>query len=215
MDNSIKNVIILTSLGVLIGVVGIIAYFHQTRWLMIACAVVCLAQLLINVFMGLLQDYTYPFLSVCILVGYYLSGEIVDGICLGLCLYYSIAILYMGILAVVPFRIIMIIVPLVSIIAFFVNEEHLFITTALFCSLNFCIAYFRRKLPRFSMNIYTVAILLGTFLLFHRNTDLYDSVKLIKGILWAGSGYYLLGCLYAFYITFVKKEKWQNYEDNI
>lgn len=199
MENSIKNVVLLTSLGVLIGVIGVIGYFHQTRWLMMTCAVVCLAQLLMNVFMGLLQDYTYPFLSVCILVGYYISGEIVDGVCLGLCIYYSIAILYMAILAVVPIQIIMIIVPLVSIIAFFVNEEHLFITTALYCTIHFLIAHFRGKLPYYAMNIFLWAIAFGVLFMLQRNTDSYYSVKMLKGILWGGSAYYIVVAMYAFY----------------
>lgn len=199
MENSIKNIVLLTSMGVLIGVVGVIGYFYQIRWLMIACAVVCLFQLLLNIFMGLLQDYTYPFLSVCILVGYYLAGEIVDGVCLGFCLYYSLAILYMGVLAVVPFQIIMIIVPLISLIAFFVNKEHLFVATALFCTINYHIAYFRGKLPHFAMDVLLWAIAFGVMFMLQRNTDSYYSVKLIKGVLWGSSAYYIVVAMYAFY----------------
>ena len=214
MKNNIKNVLLLASIGVLIGIVGIVAYYRDVKWLMVTCAVLCLCQLLVNIFSGLHQDNTYqiyPLLAVCLLVGYYITGNIIDSLCYGLCLYYAIAILYLGVLMLVPQQIVFIIVPVVSMIAYIANIEHLFVATGLFCTLSFVIAHLRGKLPSFAMDVYLWCTALGVMLLFQRSTDTYYSVKIIKGAMWAGSAYYIFGLFYAFYQKLIRNNNQQTY----
>lgn len=213
MENNIKNTLLLASVGVLIGIVGMVAYHQHITGLLVTCAVLCICQLFVNFFTGMLQDYTYPLLAVCIVVAYYITGNIFEGICYGLCLYYAIALLYIGMLMVIPFQFIMIVVPVTSIIAFFVNAEHLFIATGIFCTLTFVIAHLRGKLPSFAMDIILWCLVCGEIFMFQRSTDTYYSVRIIKGILWGGSAYYVAGVLYAFYFSHKKKGKLTD-EDN-
>ena len=207
MENNTKNTLLLASVGVLIGIVGMVSYHQQITWLLITCAALCVCQLLVNLFTRMLQDYTYPLLAVCIIVAYYITGNIIEGICYGLCLYYAIALLYIGLLIVIPFQFIMIAVPVTSIIAFFVNAEHLFVATGVFCTLNFIVTHLRGKTPSFAMDVFLWCLVFGEILLFQRDTDNYYFVKILKGILWAGAAYYVFGVLYAYHRVYIKKDK--------
>lgn len=211
MDNNLKNTILLASIGVAIGVGGIIAYYHQVSWLLILCAILCTCQMLTNLYWGLLKDYTYPLLAACMLIGYYITESFTESLCYGICLYYAIALFYICLLMVIPLQLLNFIIPLISIIAFFLKADHLFTVTGLFCTIQFVVSLLKGKLPYFAMDVFLWCIACGIVFLFIRDTDSSYHIRIIKGILCAGAAYYLFGILYAIYHTYIKKDN--KYDD--
>ena len=204
MNNN--QLLLWTSLGcgILTGVVGIIALYCDVRWLLYTCSGLALFHFLYNLFKGTILDNVYPFLAVCLVVAYYATGTILDGLCFGICLYYAIAWLHSIMFLAVPF-LVNAIVPLTSIIAFFLHAEHLFVATGVYCILSFIISHLRGKLPSWDMDVYIWCAAIGVMLLFQRDADLYNYVKILKDVLWGASAYYVFCVFYAFYTTYIRK----------
>ena len=210
MKENLKNTILLVLIGVAIGVAGIIAYYQQITWLFYTCTVLCMVQMLLNIFLGMLQDHTYPYLAACLLVGYYLTGDIPNGLCYGVCLHYATALICLGFYALpIVQMLVFIVLPVTSITAYFLHAEHLFMVIAVFCTLHFIINHLRGKNPPPAMDIFLWCVAFGVGFLQLRDTDAYQSVKFIKGILWGGSAYYIVALLYGWYRVYIKHERFQ------
>lgn len=206
MKNNLKNTLLPVLIGVAIGLGGVIAYHHQVSWLFILCAKLCAFQFLMHFYWGLLKDYTYPLLAACMLIGYYITESFAESLCYGICLYYAIALFYICLLMIIPLQLLYFIIPLISIIAFFLKADHLFTVTGLFCTIQVVVSLLKGKLPYFAMDVFLWCIAFGIGILFLRDTNSSYYIRIIKGILWAGAAYYLFGVLYAIYHTYIKKD---------
>ena len=204
MDNIIKHSLILAFVGVSIGIIGLVSFHNHTKWLFVTCAALCLCQFVINIVSGMIQAHSYPLLFVCTLIGFYVSGSFFDSLCYGICLYYAVALFYLGVLMVVPLHIILLILSIVSIVSYFINAEQVFVSTGLYCTSNFIIALLRGSLPRYAMDVFIFAVVIGVFMLFQRNLDTYSSIKILKGVLWGGAAYYIFALAAAAY--YLKKQ---------
>jgi hypothetical protein len=213
-QNYINNAILLTLAGVVIGVAGIVAYYQELRWLFIVSVILCIAQLVLTHFYEPLKDEMFPYLAVCLVVGYYLTDNIPDASCFGICLYYATAFIFSIVLSIIPMQFVMIVVPIVGIVAYFLNAEQIFLTIAAFCFVHFLIKHFRGKNPHFAMDVFLWCMAFGVSLLVSKDTDVYMSVKMLKGMLWGSVVYYIVVALYAFYCVRFKKGERQSYQDN-
>ena len=202
MKENIRNTVLLALMGVAIGVAGIIGYYQHIKWLFYTCTVLCLVQLLLNLFLKALQDQMYPYLVACLLTGYFLTGNVLSGLCMGVCLHYATALIYVCI----PIQLSLVVVPIVSIVAFFLHAEKLFMVTAVYCTLYFFIKHFQGKLPAIAMDMLLWSCAFGVGFLQWRDTDTYQSVKIIKGVLWGGSAYYIVSLFYVWYHLYVKHD---------
>lgn len=95
MQNNTKNVLLLALVGVAIGVTGLIAYYQQISWLFILCTILCIVQFAIDSFLEPLKDEVFPYLATCLAIGYYLTDNILDTACFGICLYYATALFFL------------------------------------------------------------------------------------------------------------------------
>ena len=209
MQNNLKNTILLALIGVAIGAVGLVAYYQHIQWLLIACAIICAIQFTLAHFAEPMKDESYPYLATCFAVAYYLTDNIPDAIYYGACLYYATALVFLYLLSVIS-RIILlvsIVVPIGSLVAYFLHAEPVFIATATFCFVYFLVKHFRGKNPSFAMDVFLWCTAFGIGLLFQRDTDTYTSVKIIKGMLWGSAAYFIVGLLYAFYHAYIKKDR--------
>ena len=201
-----KQQLISVLTGVSFGATGLIAYYQQTRWLLIVCSIVCSIQLILSFFEPL-KDEMFSCLAVCLTIGYYLTDSIPDAAMFGICLYYATAVIFSILLAVIPLQFILIVVPIVSLVAYFINAEHLFLTTAVFCLVCFNVKHFRGKNPSFAMDVFLWCSVFGGSLLAARGTDALMSVRIIKGVLWGSAAYYIVVAIYAMYCSRSKKDE--------
>lgn len=205
MEKATKQTLIMALIGIVIGVIGILAY-QKANWLFYICASLCWVQFLLSIVTNSLKETAFPFFTVCLIAGYFLTGTVLTGICYGSCLYYAIAFIYSIVLYVVPFQIIMIIVPVVSIIAYFCHAEHLFLLTSLYCTVNYLVALFKGRLPFSTMEIFLCCMSVGVILFTNRESVSLHSIQIIKGFLWGGAAYYVVVALYSFYRVFINKK---------
>lgn len=206
MEDKNKNGLLLALMGVAIGIVGIVAYHKSVQWLSYACAILCVLQWVLCMFSEGIRKEMYPYLAACLLGGFYVTGSFTDCLCFGICLYYATGLFYMGLLYVIPYQIVFIFVPVISMIAYFLHYEHVFLLTALYCTVNFQITHYQGKHPAFAMDVFLLCVAFGVGLMTNRGVDSLYSVRIIKGILWGGVAYYIIGFFYAFYHAYIKRE---------
>ena len=186
-----------------------VGYHLQIGWLLYTCTFLCLAQLLINLFLKQLQEYAIPYLIACLLGGYFITHSLTEGVCYGLCVYYLTAIVYVGFLLILSQQRLLLMVAIVSIVSYFIHKEDLFIVTSVFCFLTFFISLFRGTLRPFAFDILLGCLPFGIALLTMRDVDTYLSVKLLKGFLWACSTYYIVSFVYDTF-SFRKNKQGEN-----
>ena len=206
MEDNRKNRLFIALIGAAIGATGIVAYYESIQWIFYTCTFLSIMQWVSCMFTRELQNWAYPYLAACLLVGYYITGSYTNSLCYGICLYYATGLFYMGLLCIIPYQIVFIFVPVISMIAYFLHYEHLFLLTAVYCTVNFLITHFQGKHPSFAMDVFLGCVTFGVLLVGNRNTDSLYSMKIIKGILWAGAAYYIVGSFYAFYHAYIKRE---------
>ena len=197
MEDNPQNRLILALIGVGIGVTGIVAYHESVQWLLNVCAVLSLMQWIISIVKQEIQKWSYPYLAACLLAGYYITGTFENFLFYGICLYYATGILYSGLLRYVP-NLLFMVVPIFSIVAFFMNYEHVFMIMATFCTAHFIIAHFSGKTPHYAMDNFLLCVAFGIGFMVHRNTDSLYTIRIVKSILWAGSAQYIIGIIHVF-----------------
>ena len=169
------------------------------------CTFLSILQWVSCMFNGELQNRAYPYLAACLLAGYYITGTYTNCLCYGICLYYATGLLYIGLLQYVPYLLFMV-VPIVSMVAYFLHYEQLFMVSATFCTVHFLIAHFSGKTPSYAMDDFLLCVAFGMALMANKETENLFTIKLIKGILWAGAAYHILGILHAFYQAYIKRK---------
>ena len=198
MEDNNKNRLLLALLGVTIGIVGIVAYHKSVQWLSYICTILCIMQWLLCMFSEGIQKEIYPYLAACLLASYYITGSYTNSLCYGICLYYTTGLFYIGLLRFIP-HLLFIVVPIVSLAAYFLHYEQVFMGTATFCTLYFFITHLLGKTPHYAMDVFLLCVAFGVGLMVNRGAESLYSVSIIKGILWGGSAYYIIGILYAFF----------------
>lgn len=198
-QNYLRNAILLALAGVAIGATGIVAYYQQPRWLFIVCTLLSIAQLVLSLFFEPMKDEMYSYLGACLVVGYYLTDSIPDAACFGICFHYATAFIFSMVLSFISVPIVLIVVPVGGVVAYFLNAEHLFMVLSTFCFIYFLVKHFRGKNAHFAMDVFLWSATFGVSFLFLRNTDTYTSVKILKGLLWGSATYYIVMAIYAFY----------------
>lgn len=186
MEDNSQNRLILALIGVGIAITGIVAYHESIQWLLNVCAALSLMQWIISIVKQEIQNWSYPYLAACLLAGYYITGTFENFLFYGICLYYATGILYSGLLRYVP-NLLFLVIPIFSIVAFFMNCEHLFMITATFCTAHFIIAHFSGKTPHYAMDNFLLCIAFGIGFMTQKNTDSLYTIRIVKSILWAGS----------------------------
>lgn len=205
MEDNINNRLLLTLIGTAIGITGIVAYYESVQWLFYTCTVLSIMQWVSSIITKELQSWAYPYLAACLLAGYYFTGAFADFFCYGICLYYATGLLYIGLLYIIPLFCTTV-VPAICMVAFFLHYEHVFMVTAVFCTTHFLIAQLLGKNPYFAMNVFLGCVTFGVLLVGNRNTDSLYTMRLIKGILWAGAAYYITMLFYAIYLAYTKRK---------
>lgn len=197
MEDNPQNRLILALIGVGIGVTGIVAYYESAQGIFYTCTALSIMQWGLCMIAGALQYWSYPYLAACILTSYYITESFADFLPYGICLYYATALFYSGIIqyaSLLLFRI----VPIVSLVAFFMHYEHVFMVAATFCTMYFLITHFLSKTPLHAMDDFLLCVALGVALMNDNETDGLYTMKLIKGILWGGSACYILSIIHVF-----------------
>ncbi len=202
-DNNAKLMLLITSFIVAIAATGLVGYYQEIRWLFITSTVISATQFIASVFVQPLKDEMIPWLASCLAIGYFLTGNIPDAACFGICLYVTTAFINM----LIPVQLLLFVVPVGCIVAYFLGAENVFIATAVYCLTNFVVKHFRGKNPSFAMGWFLLCMTLGVALLILRDTDAYFSVKMLKGLLLGSAAYYIALALYVFYIVRIKKDK--------
>ena len=196
MEDNIKNRLLLALIGTAIGITGIVAYYESVQWLFYTCAVLSIMQWVSSIITKELQSWAYPYLAACLLAGYYFTGALADFFCYGICLYYATGLLYIGLLYIIPLFCTTV-APVVCMVAFFLHFEHVFMVTATFCTVHFLIAHFSGKTPSYAMDDFLLCLVFGTILVANKDTDSFYAMRIIKGFLWAGGAYYIVGVIHA------------------
>lgn len=197
MEDNSQNRLILALIGVGIAITGIVAYHESIQWLLNVCAALSLMQWIISIVKQEIQNWSYPYLAACLLAGYYITGTFENFLFYGICLYYATGILYSGLLRYVP-NLLFLVIPIFSIVAFFMHYEHVFMVAATFCTMYFLITHFLGKTPLHAMDDFLLCVALGVALMNDNETDGLYTMKLIKGILWGGSACYILSIIHVF-----------------
>lgn len=205
MEDNRENRLFLALMGAAIGITGIVAYHESVQWIFYTCTFLSIMQWMLCMFTGELQNWAYPFLTACLLSGYYITGAFADFLFYGICLYYATALLYIGLLRHVPHLLFMV-VPIVSMVAYFLHYEQVFMVTATFCTVHFLIAHFSGKTPYYAMDDFLLCVVFGIALMANKETNSLYTTRFIKGILWAGAAYHIMGILHAFYHAYIKGE---------
>lgn len=204
MEDNRKNRLFLAFIGAAIGASGIVAYYESSQWMLYTCTFLSILQWVLCVFTKELQNWAYPYLAACLLAGYYITDTFPNCLCYGICLYYATALIYISLLRHAPFLIFMV-VPIVSMIAYFMHYERAFMVTAAFCTVYFLIAHFSGKTPYYAMDEYLFCVAFGIALVAHKEAESLYTMRLIKGVLWAGAAYYIIGIIKAFIHVLIKR----------
>ena len=198
MEDNRENRLFLVLIGIAIGLTGIVAYYKSLQWMLYTCTFLSIMQWVTCMFTRELQNWAYPYLAACLLAGYYITGAFTDCLCYGICLYYATALIYIGMLRFVPL-LLFIVIPIVSIVASFLHYEQVFMVSATFCTVHFLIAHFSGKTPYYAMDDFLLCVAFGVALMASKDTNSLYTMRLIKGILWAGAAHYIIGIIHAFF----------------
>ena len=200
----------MTLIAVAIGITGIIAHHLQNTVVFYISISLCMTQMIWNILSGLLQYYAYPYLASCCLVGYFLTGDITNGLGLGLCIHLATAWIYIVIASFIPLQMFLIFVPIISLSAFYLHAEHIFVVAGGYCVTFFIINHLRGKNPPSGIDVFLWCVAFGIVFLQTRDTDAFLSVRIIKSVLWGGSTYYIIALLRAWYYVYIKHERFQH-----
>lgn len=200
MENNAKAIILWTLADISVSVIGLVAYHFAIQWLLIVCALLSIAQWLASLFRRELQPFSYPYLASCLVAGLLLTEGWINGACYGLCLYWASALFFGVIFRLLSKHVVLIIIPIVSVVAYFLGADFWFWTTSVYCTVSFFVELLRGKMAPAVMEIFLACVVIAVSFSFAKENGPAWS-KIIIGLLLGGSAYYIVGAIYSFIYT--------------
>lgn len=200
MENSVKTVIMQTMAYMAIGIIGLVAYHFAIQWLFIVCALLSIAQWLFSLFRRELQPFSYPYLASCLVAGLLLTEGWINGGCYGFCLYWASALFFSAIFKLLSKHVVLIIIPVVSIVAYFLGADFWFRTASVYCTVSFFVDLLHGKLAPAVTGTFLGCCVMAVSFSF-ANEDGTAWSKIIIGLLLGASFYYIAGAIYSFIHT--------------
>ena len=202
------GIIVGVLIEVLLAVMGVVAYHLNYKTVLLICAVLCALKMLLVFLAEGLRDIAFPFLAVCMAVGFYVTSTWTDVLSYGICLYYSTAIIYLLILQIRPLAVslaYLMTASLAGIAGWLLHVEWLYVIGSLYCVTSLLIAICSNRIHARSYWILTQCIIIGPLLWLLTNTV--STSFPAMGLLLAAPLFYLASVLYAFFKVYIRHEK--------
>jgi len=205
-ENKLANALAL--IGVVVGLIGLWAFYSNNNLVLEICGSVCAVILLTRVFTKQVQIHAIPYLFACIAFSWVVTQDLILFVPYSLCLYSATGIIYVLILMMVPQNIFSIIVGIVGIIVYYLNLNQCFLICGTFCLTNFIIACVRGKILGSAYRLWFGLFVIGWV---GANSisllpNLPNVERVITGFIWGSCAFYPVSAAYIWFRMRILKE---------
>ena len=206
-ETNIINIVV-AWLYVIIGIIGLWAFYNYNHSALIICGILCAVQLLVATFTKQLQTYAIQYLWACVAFSYGVTQVLTLLVPYALCLYYATAIIYTLILLKIPQSIVITIVGIAGIIVYYLNVNQWFLVCGTFCLTSFVIACVRGKILGSAYRLWFGLFVIGWV---GANSisllpNLPNVERVITGFIWGSCAFYPVSAVYIWFRMRILKE---------